>query len=290
VEVHRKALFVTPFAPLPPVEGHRKRMSATFEALRSIGFRPDVLLLALEHDWIERFDARTFAAMREMCGTFHFVRGRHPEPLAAGTYRVDDWWLPEFEDYARWLFRNVPYDLVLTNYVFTSRVLQLARPNAVRVIETHDLFAGRREMLEGRGMRVEFFHTDAANEGEGLARADLVLAIKEQEEAIFRGYGAREVLTLPTASPPPSRRRRPRAGAGTARPSSATSRRATRSTCATSWSSSASPSGCACPGAPRSTYAPTARSATCCPRTRAAATGAAGAWTRPRSSTPRWTA
>jgi hypothetical protein len=197
MQVLRKALFVTPFAPLPQVEGHRKRMSATFAALKSLGYRMDMLMLALEHDWVERFDTEIFNAMRDMAATFHFVRGRNPQPLASGIYGVDDWWLPQFEDYAGWLLRNVSYDLVLTNYIFTSRVLQLARPNTVRVLETHDLFAGRREMLEERGMRVEFFYTDAANEAEGLRRADLVLSIKEQEETAFRAYGIQEVLTLP---------------------------------------------------------------------------------------------
>jgi hypothetical protein len=201
MEAMRKAANVTPFAPIPRVEGHRKRMSATLAALRSLGFRVDMLLLALEHDWIERFDTGVFRAMRDMVGTFHFVRGRHPRPLAGGSYAVDDWWQPEFEDYARWLFRNVSYDLVLTNYVFTSRVLQLARPNSVRILDTHDVFTGRRAMLESRGLRVEFFHTDAANEAEGLRRADLVLAIKEQEEAIFRGWGVHEVVTMPYAEP-----------------------------------------------------------------------------------------
>lgn len=201
MEVLRKALFVTPFAPLPAVEGHRKRMSATIEALRSLGFQIDILMLALEHDWVERFDSRIFNAMRAMAATFHFVRGRLPEPLLEGSYGVDEWWHPEFEDYANWLFRNVSYDLVLGNYVFTSRVMELARRNTVRVIETHDLFAGRRAMLEAHGLRVEFYHTDAENEAKGLRRADLVLAIKEQEEATFRAYGVSEVLTLPYVEP-----------------------------------------------------------------------------------------
>jgi len=198
---YRKALFVTPFAPAPPVEGHRKRMAATLAALHALGYRVDMLFLALEHAWLDLFDAAEFRTLRDMVDTLHFVRGRHPLRLESGTYGIDDWWQPEFDDYATWLFRNVSYELVLTNYVFTSRVLLHARPASVRVVDTHDLFADRRAMLEARGLRVEFFHTDRDNEAAGIARADLVLAIKEEEAAVFRDYGSAAVVTLPYVEP-----------------------------------------------------------------------------------------
>lgn len=197
----RKALFVTPFAPTPAVEGHRKRMAATLAALHALGYRVDMLFLALEHAWLDLFDAAEFRTLRGMVDTLHFVRGRHPPRLETGTYGIDDWWQPEFDDYAAWLFRNVPYELVLTNYVFTSRVLLHARPASVRAIDTHDLFADRRAMLEARGLRVEFFHTDRDNEAAGIARADLALAIKDEEAAIFRDYGSAAVITLPYVEP-----------------------------------------------------------------------------------------
>lgn len=60
-------------------------------------------------------------------------------------------------------------------------------PNTcLRILDTHDKFTARDDLLVRNGAELGFFWTTAENEAQGLRRAQVILAISENEATFFR--------------------------------------------------------------------------------------------------------
>jgi len=193
----RRALCITPFSPLPPTEGHRKRILSTIVILKRLGFTIDLLLLSRDYHWHRTAGEPQFAALRELADSFHVVPGDYLVREDNSDWGLDDWMSPSFEAYVKWLSARRNYDIVFCNYVFLSQTLTSFPKSVCRILDTHDRFGGRREMLLQNRSRLEFFYTSGREEAIGLARSDLVIAIKKQEEQYFRMVAAKPVVVLP---------------------------------------------------------------------------------------------
>lgn len=211
----KRLLFVTPFALLPAAEGHRKRMMMTLGQARRHGYQVDILFIAKEYGWSERFNRKAFREMQALADNFFHVHQPTPADPAGHVYGIDEWWSEELDRYCEWLFANNGYEAVFCNYVFLSRVFDSIRYRTRRLLETHDVFTGRKEMLLRNGLRPEFFYTSRAEERKGIKRADTVIAIKDEEADFFRRLTPAEVVTLPFVEPTVrvrERRKRPADG------------------------------------------------------------------------------
>jgi glycosyltransferase involved in cell wall biosynthesis len=195
--VMRRALYVTPFALLPRTEGHRKRMVMTFDKLVEEGFQVDVLFISREYDWSDLFNADVFKELQAMGDVFHYVHAANPGKPADECYTLDEWWPEEATEYCNWLFANNGYEIIFCNYIFMTRVFELCRRPAVKILDTHDLFADRHKLLAENGLKPEFFYTSRRSEAAGLDRADVVIAIKDEEAEYFRRVSDPRVITLP---------------------------------------------------------------------------------------------
>jgi len=67
----------------------------------------------------------------------------------------------------------------------------------VKILDTHDLFSGRRELFENFGVAPEFFYTSPEREKIALDRADAVIAIKQSEAVTIEALTRRTVLSVP---------------------------------------------------------------------------------------------
>jgi glycosyltransferase involved in cell wall biosynthesis len=70
------------------------------------------------------------------------------------------------------IMNSVNPDILIVEYVHFSSIFELAARDTVKVLDTHDSFANE-------------FTADA--EAKGLSRADLVIAIQDKEEDLFKG-------------------------------------------------------------------------------------------------------
>jgi glycosyltransferase involved in cell wall biosynthesis len=195
--IFRRALYVTPFALLPKTEGHRKRMAMTFEKLVEQGFQVDVLFISREYDWSDLFNRDVFRELQALGDVFHYVHAATPGKPAKEFYALDEWWPDQATEYCEWLFANNGYEIIFCNYIFMSRVFELCRRPAVKIVDTHDMFAGRHKLLMDNGLTPEFFYTDRRSEAAGLDRADVAIAIKDEEAEEFRRISDPRVITLP---------------------------------------------------------------------------------------------
>ncbi len=193
----RRLLYVTPFSLLPPIEGHRKRMAMTFNAIKQAGFELHVLFIPREYEWSELFDAKIYKDLLDIADLTFFCHASTPRPPAGDVYELDEWWPAQCDEYCRWLFSNNGYEMVFCNYIFMSRVFELVDRMTIKVLDTHDIFSDRKELLAAHGLKPEFFYTTREAEMTGIERADIVLAIKEQEAEYFREISDARVITLP---------------------------------------------------------------------------------------------
>jgi glycosyltransferase involved in cell wall biosynthesis len=127
------------------------------------------------------------------------VKARHARPRLHAMKRwlldraVGDGWIeadldyrmwPHWEDAIRKLASEQNFDVVIAEYVFYSKAL-LYFADAVKVIDTHDVFTDRALKLSARNIKSYYWNLSRAEEARGLARADVILAIQKHEAAFF---------------------------------------------------------------------------------------------------------
>ncbi|MGA2412307.1 MAG: glycosyltransferase family 4 protein, partial [Candidatus Binataceae bacterium] len=197
-----RVLDVAILSPTPshPLDyGNRKRIHAVCAALAERGARIRFLLYPLEDEWRYMMPRDACKKMRDAWHDFQII----PPSIsyharAKGTdHTIDEWWDPALESFLKWYFERTPVDAFIVNYVYLSKALQLAPQNCLKVLDTHDRVSGRRERLAELGIEREWFHTTAEEEAIGIARADLILAIKPEEAPFFESVGSAPVITLP---------------------------------------------------------------------------------------------
>ena len=202
----------TPFA--PPTAGNRRRIHDMLAFLRGRGAEIGMLLLAAPDraEW-------DVPAMQTALDRLEIVddgraSGRDSGRLESALrrlvpglpLRLDAWCPPAFRARAARLVAEWRPDVVLVEYVFLSACLPVLRMATARppltVIDTHDVMHHRRAVYAAAGLRAQWFHVTRAAERRGLARADLVLAIQEEDARVFREMLPRgTVLTVQHAEP-----------------------------------------------------------------------------------------
>jgi glycosyltransferase involved in cell wall biosynthesis len=199
-----RVLMLAPTPTWPLDQGNRRRIHAIGQAIRAAGAELHLAHYPAEHDWRGTADARAHAAMAaQWDGAFVIPPSRplHPPPAAGADHAIDEWWDPAIGAFLDWFTARHRTDALIVHYPFLSRALLHAPPGCLRVLDMHDRFAGRRQVLAAAGIAPEFFHTTEDQEAIALGRADVVLAIKRQEAAAFRAAAPTPVLVLPHAEP-----------------------------------------------------------------------------------------
>ncbi len=192
-----KVLFVSPVPTHPVNAGHRARIWALVRLAREAGH--DVWFAHIEREMGEP------PLMDQAFGP-RFVRVPWREPESAKVFRrsvaepglrrrlwqrgfvsmaLDDWWDPGVEAPLRELHERERFDAVCVEYVFASAALRCF-PGARTLLDTHDRFGGRARVLARHGIEPNFFYTTRRREGKALGRAQVVLAIQEDEARYFR--------------------------------------------------------------------------------------------------------
>ncbi|BAU89461.1 glycosyl transferase group 1 [Methylorubrum populi] len=200
-------LVLAPMPAAPVSAGNRRRLAATCEALTRGGFAIDLAYYAHEDQIYRRFGQHPPTDLSAMERTFRHVflieaRTVIPLKTRSNAFGIDEWCPDEVGDFVAWYFSAYPATgAVLLNYVFLSRALERVPPGVLKLIDTHDRFAGRQTQYRPFRAEPNFFYTDAPGEAAGLSRADIVLAIQAAEAGYFAGLTESRVLLLPPHFP-----------------------------------------------------------------------------------------
>jgi hypothetical protein len=186
-------LIVSPIPSHPQDQGNSARIYALGRLLQSAG-----LIVHFLYSQLEGLTPEQQWAMEESWDYFHSIphSGRSMAATGPGYFRLDDWWQPEVAALAQSLHRRWRFRAVIANYVWFSAVLDAFGDDVLKVLDTHDVFGGRDQRFRDIGLEPEWFYTTEAEEARGLARADIVLAIQDDEAAQFRALGHSDVRVL----------------------------------------------------------------------------------------------
>jgi glycosyltransferase involved in cell wall biosynthesis len=196
--VRRSALVLSTTPPLPRDYGNRNRVHQTVSLFRRMGFSVSFLLYPIDRDWAEEVPGYH----RQLVDSFDYFavvpNSRELHQTARGYHHaIDEWWDDNIAQQLIWLFERKKFDVLFVNYTFLAKAFEYAPPGVIKILDTHDLFSGRRELFEKFGVAPEFFYTSPEREKVALDRADAVIAIKQSEAVALEALTARTVFSLP---------------------------------------------------------------------------------------------
>jgi hypothetical protein len=193
-----KALVLTNFLPFPAHSGNAARILSMIRALEVNGF--DVSILYIRQSRLSsararyQFGDRFVEVIDEWSRFSDFSSSLSKKMLLDQRYIISDladMAAPELID----AIRNAvgSFDLVLANYFFLAPILKIFDSALLRIVDTHDVFANRRERLRENGIVERWFTTSQEIERKALEFADRVIAIEPEEAIHFKGLCATPV-------------------------------------------------------------------------------------------------
>lgn len=199
IRAGKRALVLSPSATHPQDYGNRNRIFQTCTYLKEQGYEVHFLLYPYEQEWTSGGVPDSVSDIRKAWDSFNVIpptRLLHAPPQGSH-HRIDEWWDEQIGAHLKWLFASETFDIFVVNYTFFSKAFEFAPRNTLKILETHDIFSGRKELFEANGAAPEFFYTTPDQEKIALDRADVVMAIKDGEAAQFRTMTGKDVIAVP---------------------------------------------------------------------------------------------
>ena len=200
--MNKNILVLSPTPSHPQDAGNRKRIYALTKYLQELG--ATIYFVYCPREWDREIPQDGFEGMNQ-CWDYFFVA----YPVQPAVHRTDDeyfeldaWWDVGIEFAVNWIKRSAEIDMVLCNYVFYSKVLELFDSGVTKVIDTHDIVSNRNYLLDKKLGYRDFFYVSPESEQKALDRADLILSIKEDEASWFKCLSKTPVLTIGHLEPP----------------------------------------------------------------------------------------
>lgn len=202
--INKNILVLSPTPSHPQDAGNRKRIFALTKYFQELG--ATIYFVYCPREWDREIPKDAYDGMNQ-CWDYFFVA----YPVQRAVHRTDDeyfeidaWWDVGIEYSINWIKLSSNIDLVLCNYVFYSKVLELFDESVTKVVDTHDITSNRNYLLDRKLGYRDFFYVSPESEKKALDRAHLVLSIKEDESSWFKCLSQTPVLTIGHLEPEPS--------------------------------------------------------------------------------------
>jgi glycosyltransferase involved in cell wall biosynthesis len=209
----KRVLIVTPTATHPTTSGTAARVLTLTDALRSLGCQINLLYLGTQTDAeCPAFQGYWGTSLHRPTDFPLGVLDRLTQPLrrvwksvvwhtfqrlTGGRVPVDLWYNRIAARAVGQLHRRLQFDVVFVEYVVHSWVLPLFDSNVIKVIDTIDAVALRTEQFgPARREALACYPISRAQEGKGLNRADVVIAIQPEEKAYFSTLTSKPVVIV----------------------------------------------------------------------------------------------
>src|ERR1700683_2483104 len=194
------ALIYSPVPTHPQNAGNRQMIYHIGKYLQSAGYTVHYVYCTFEGLTKYQYDQ-----MRREWDYFDVIvkASTQPGPRTLGdVYGKDDWYQSDVGDFLAWKVNEFDIRLVLFNYIFQSKALELLPRHVRKVLLTHDRMADRHKLFDLHGMPREFFYTTPEEEGAALQRADVLIAVQSEEAEFFRSVTSRPVHVVRQFFPP----------------------------------------------------------------------------------------
>jgi glycosyltransferase involved in cell wall biosynthesis len=111
-------------------------------------------------------------------------------------YFIDDYYNPYLQNYVKDLQRIYQFNIVLIEYVHLSKAFLAFDHNVLKLLDTHDILSNRYKIYLEKGLKPEWLSFFSEEESIGFNRADIVIAIQEEEKNVIRRLTNKEVVML----------------------------------------------------------------------------------------------
>lgn len=186
-----KLLWISPTPSHPQNAGNRAHIYAMAQKILAAGHSVSFLLYGQEYNSLE-----SLKEMEAFWPEFYYVPHLIPRRKKEKVWRIDDWFNEDIEAAVRFLQSQKSFDIAFCEYVFFSKCLEILPHTVFKVLDCHDRMSNRAELLMNLGIEPDFFYTTPEEEKKALDRADLVLAIQEEEQHFFESLTQTPVLEL----------------------------------------------------------------------------------------------
>ncbi|KAA3501675.1 glycosyltransferase [Rhizobium rhizogenes] len=222
-----KVAFVSAISAVPANEGNRSRILQLTRAVRSLGH--EVHFVYIDTPIIVDFDPVAHEAefgpghlhvvsrqqgsvkkrlAQDLGYEFGFTAFRTVRKVhrllghVSGFYNyLDEFYYPEIGWQVRDIQRRLGIDAVIVEYAFHSRAFLGLPDKVLRILDTHDSFADRHKAFIKTANKYGYWFSVPPNvECKAFRRADVVVAIQEDEERAFRQRLGKEPPVVATVS------------------------------------------------------------------------------------------
>lgn len=197
-----KVAVVTSYPVVPTIEGNSRRILNLTRSLRNTGHEVYLILLPVRpgtkidiEGHLNEFGASRFLYLspdifykalyspRRLYGKakryFWKVFGDERQFY----HGLDEFFAEKFRRRLSHLNESHRFDAVMVEYVFQSAAFSAFSNNVVKVLDTHDSFANRHRVV---GSPNSLFSVPASEQVRGFRRADVIIAIQDEEAQLFR--------------------------------------------------------------------------------------------------------
>ncbi len=133
--------------------------------------------------------------MESVCETFSIVTKSKKVKKRTGNYKLDEWYEDNIDIKINEIIRELDIEVVLTNYIFHSKFLEFLPKEIYKVIDTHDKFTDRYKLFPYE-INYNWHSYSKEDEAKALNRADMVIAITDEENRYFSSICDKKIVTL----------------------------------------------------------------------------------------------
>lgn len=194
------ALILSPFATYPLDAGQRKRAFQTTSLFKEWGFSITFLHFGFETRWYWGHNSEDDAVLREQWDgdviNFYANKKVGLPPVNDESHQLDEWWDEALGGYISNIFSKRKFDLFVVHNIWLSKAFDYVPHHCLKALDMHDLFSQRAKEFEATGVLPEFFHCSEKDEVFGLKRADIVVAIKQEDADWCNGRDLGNITTI----------------------------------------------------------------------------------------------
>jgi glycosyltransferase involved in cell wall biosynthesis len=188
-----RIMMVTHVLPYPPAAGNEIRIFRMLQWFKTKGYRISLILKPLGNEEVSNeciagvcqvvddlhiYDSRASVQRRDN----HAFRRDVPENRPHLAEMQDGFCPPWFAAEVESLALKFRPDAIVSEYIFMSRILlSESAARSLKIIDTHDLFSMKMEIVEKYGIANYPLAMSADDEAALLRRADVILAIQQAE-------------------------------------------------------------------------------------------------------------
>jgi len=197
-------LVISPTPSHPQTAGNRARIFSLLSSIVSLGYNVHFLHVnkedgdtgAMQNYWGDRFYSFDYRRPNNQFRQLNRRIRRRLKLPGAYTYGIDEWYDPNLDDFIAKLTSKNCFKAVMVEYVFLSRALECFDADVLKIIDTHDVFTDRHLHYLSIGERPRWYSTTVREEVNGLNRADIIIAIQQNEADYFASITQRKVITV----------------------------------------------------------------------------------------------